>query len=308
MNILGLAVRTRGGVFGPGGYGGGIFDGSGMGFGGLGQYEQAAAGIGGPALGADCAAYSTCSYVKTVYPDRLSSGQMSLIDDYCDQGLLESTPEWQDRQALTRSMCENVYAAALAAESQASPETEAVSVEEWVAQQTDVTGPAYTSPTSTTTYTGPGAPTTYATTTSAATTYPWNVYSNATKTLQMQVNDDLEIFNAALISEDGYLGPQTCGAIDFLKAHGVDVLKPTSCQSASYDPGVGPSTPAAMTTPSESTPTAVTPAATTPTEPTTMPSGPGTARAGMSPTAIGLGIAAVVGLGIFAMSRKKKAA
>jgi hypothetical protein len=40
-------VRTRGGVFGPGGRGGGIFDGSNMGFGAVGQYEQAAAGIGG---------------------------------------------------------------------------------------------------------------------------------------------------------------------------------------------------------------------------------------------------------------------
>lgn len=34
-----MDVRTRGGVFGPGGYGGGIFDGSGMGFGGLGCTE-----------------------------------------------------------------------------------------------------------------------------------------------------------------------------------------------------------------------------------------------------------------------------
>ncbi len=44
-------VQTRGGVFGPGGYGGGVFDGSNSGFGGLGSvsgpmYEQAAAGIG----------------------------------------------------------------------------------------------------------------------------------------------------------------------------------------------------------------------------------------------------------------------
>lgn len=40
-------VRTRGGVFGSGGYGGGLFDGSNSGFGGLGAtYEQAAAGVG----------------------------------------------------------------------------------------------------------------------------------------------------------------------------------------------------------------------------------------------------------------------
>ena len=46
-----MDVNTRGGLFGPGGYGGGIFDGSQMGFGGLGQFEQAAAGVQG--LGAD---------------------------------------------------------------------------------------------------------------------------------------------------------------------------------------------------------------------------------------------------------------
>mgnify|MGYP003541541852 CR=1 FL=1 len=43
-------VRTRGGVFGSGGYGGGLFDGSNNGFGGVGglgaTYEQAAAGLG----------------------------------------------------------------------------------------------------------------------------------------------------------------------------------------------------------------------------------------------------------------------
>lgn len=44
-------VNTRGGVFGSGGYGGGVFDGSNSGFGGLGSvggpmYEQAAAGLG----------------------------------------------------------------------------------------------------------------------------------------------------------------------------------------------------------------------------------------------------------------------
>ena len=43
-------VRTRGGVFGSGGYGSGLFDGSNSGFGGVGglgaTYEQAAAGLG----------------------------------------------------------------------------------------------------------------------------------------------------------------------------------------------------------------------------------------------------------------------
>jgi len=44
--MSGMQVRTRSGIFGPGGYGGGVFDGSNMGFGGMGDYEQAAAGIG----------------------------------------------------------------------------------------------------------------------------------------------------------------------------------------------------------------------------------------------------------------------
>ena len=42
-----IQVHTRDGIFGPGGYGGGLFDGSNMGFGGLGSVEQAAAGIAG---------------------------------------------------------------------------------------------------------------------------------------------------------------------------------------------------------------------------------------------------------------------
>jgi len=54
-----MDVNTRGGLFGPGGYGGGIFDGSQMGFGGLGQFEQAAAGVQG--LGAESGAYRWCS-------------------------------------------------------------------------------------------------------------------------------------------------------------------------------------------------------------------------------------------------------
>jgi len=57
------SVQTRGGVFGPGGYGGGIFDGSNMGFGGLGAtYEQAAAGI-GAAAGLGAAPNVVCIYM-----------------------------------------------------------------------------------------------------------------------------------------------------------------------------------------------------------------------------------------------------
>ena len=63
-----MDVHTRGGSFGPGGYGGGIFDGSEMGFGGvgMGRFEQAAAGVMG--LGADgSGAYQWCS--KTQHCD-----------------------------------------------------------------------------------------------------------------------------------------------------------------------------------------------------------------------------------------------
>ena len=56
-----LQVHTRGGLFGPGGYGGGIFDGSQMGFGGLGRSEQAACGIGDTAPGGG---FKWCSKVE----------------------------------------------------------------------------------------------------------------------------------------------------------------------------------------------------------------------------------------------------
>lgn len=57
-----MDVNTRGGLFGPGGYGGGIFDGSEMGFGGLSgapRFEQAAAGFMG--FGATSGAFTWCS-------------------------------------------------------------------------------------------------------------------------------------------------------------------------------------------------------------------------------------------------------
>jgi hypothetical protein len=54
-----MDVHTRGGSFGPGGYGGGIFDGSQMGFGAVPRFEQAAAGIMG--LGATTGAFVWCS-------------------------------------------------------------------------------------------------------------------------------------------------------------------------------------------------------------------------------------------------------
>lgn len=233
MNILGLAVRTRGGVFGPGGYGGGIFDGSGMGFGGLGQYEQAAAGVRG------------------------------IGDDFDD----------------------------------------------WLAEQQTASGPAYTSG-GAAVITGPGAPTNTPTTTSAVATYPWNTYSSATYSLQGQVNGYLSTFNKQPITQDGYLGPETCGAIDFLKAQGVSILKPSTCQQSSYNPAL------VYGTPDETAPTTIIATQASTTSATTSSAPPGfetptsspTSRAGMSPGLIGLGIAAVVGVGIFAMSRKKKAA
>lgn len=58
-------VNTRGGVFGSGGYGGGLFDGSNNGFGGVSglgaTYEQAAAGLGAQGLGA--APSTVCIYM-----------------------------------------------------------------------------------------------------------------------------------------------------------------------------------------------------------------------------------------------------
>jgi len=59
-----MDVHTRGGSFGAGGYGGGIFDGSEMGFGGLGaapRFEQAAAGVQGLGAFTWCSKAQPCS-------------------------------------------------------------------------------------------------------------------------------------------------------------------------------------------------------------------------------------------------------
>jgi hypothetical protein len=59
-----IQVQTRDGIFGAGGYGGGVFDGTTMGFGGMGAYEQAAAGVRGLGATSDfvwCSKTSPCA-------------------------------------------------------------------------------------------------------------------------------------------------------------------------------------------------------------------------------------------------------
>jgi hypothetical protein len=113
-----MDVRVRGGVFGPGGYGGGIFDGSQM---GLGSYEQAAAGVRG-------------------------LGQEN--DDF---GIV------------------------------------------------------------------------------------WGEYSMGTQSLQTNVNGELDARGQPLIEEDGILGPETCGAVQYLENEGAPgFIVPGTCEGFQY--------------------------------------------------------------------------
>lgn len=86
MNHYTRQVRTRGGVFGAGGYGGGVFDGNESGFGGLSglsggsTYEQAAAGI-GTVSGLGAAPSLVCTYFPYECKnwDQLSASQQAAV-------------------------------------------------------------------------------------------------------------------------------------------------------------------------------------------------------------------------------------
>jgi hypothetical protein len=338
-----MQARTRGGVFGPGGYGGGIFDGSDMGFGGLGglgQPEQAAAGIRGlgaaSGLGQACYTPSICTQVLNKYPGDVSSSLRKDIEGYCDQGLWESTPEAEARRAATDSACWNVWNLNEAAAPVVTTEPGVDMPSEYqafVEEQAPSVGPAYTAPT-----------TQYV-------QYPWNSFSAGTQSLQISANVELRLRNQPTIAEDGILGPTTCGALKYLYDEGVQgQIVPPTCQSFSYTatPVTAPTVPSGYTpeqiaylcaltkneegltsvcakpecralyatecaAPSETTPVPVgpapappTPAPPAPAPPTPAPPAP--MKAGMSPATMGiigvLGVGAVVG--IFAATRKKK--
>jgi hypothetical protein len=76
-----LQVHTRGGLFGPGGYGGGIFDGSQMGFGGLGRSEQVGYGIGDTAPGGG---FQWCSKVE---PCKVGDPRVKALQTALNTGL-----------------------------------------------------------------------------------------------------------------------------------------------------------------------------------------------------------------------------
>jgi hypothetical protein len=284
-NYLGVQAQTRGGVFGPGGYGGGIFDGSGMGFGGLGDAAPAGISGFGSGLGQSCSIPSTCTYVRNVYSGDVSASLSKDIAEYCNQGFWEDTAEWQARKSATLAACQNVYNLNVGEPEPVVTEPGIDMPEEYqafVEEQAPSTGPAYTAPTRTRTYTQ----------------YPWNSYSSATKTLQISTNAKLRERNQAPISEDGILGPTTCGAVRY-----VGLAVPSTCTSFSYSPTAAAPSP-------EVTPVTV-PVAPTPTPARAAPPpvvAPTPMKAGMSGATMGIiGIAVIgIGAGIFAATRKKK--
>lgn len=67
----------------------------------------------------------------------------------------------------------------------------------------------------------------------AGASYPWGSYSEDTKKLQQTTNVALKQHGYCPISEDGKLGPGTCGARKTLQAHIPGMQWPATCQSFS---------------------------------------------------------------------------
>lgn len=246
-------VRTRGGVFGSGGYGGGVFDGSDSGFGGLGGLsgghtnETAASGIG---LGAISWKNTTpdasvktlqswlnkpllaCGYYGIAVDGKVgpgTCGAIAMMGDLKNQSCAD--PYWASAPLGTMSSVINVCQ-------------------------------SYTMPTKKGTTT-PDKPTTTLKPEDLA--LPWGVADPRTGPVQGQVNNDLVGHDYLPIGVTGALDAATCGAMklasdqwgmDYMNAYGLNckafttpTKKPATTGPAPIAPKPGPTvTPVGPTT------------------------------------------------------------
>jgi len=212
-----LQVKTRGGVFGPGGYGGGIFDGSQMGFGGLGSvaFEQAAAGI-----GADTGAFKWCSKASPcpTGDPRVSALQKALNTALKAHGFKPLTVDGK----FGTSTCGAIsWAGNLP---QSDPLFTTAGVEYMTpAYLVDSSGQpvckSFTYPTKV------GSTTPYIPPSTFRSGLPWKEVSPETATVQRNINNDLTQHGYDPISESGMLDAPTCGAMRVAKDEwGMDYL------------------------------------------------------------------------------------
>lgn len=119
--------------------------------------------------------------------------------------------------------------------------------------------------------------------------YPWLSFSEATQSLQFATNVELRMRDMPEIGTDGVLGPETCGAQQYLEGEGLaEHAPPATCQAFQY--------PKAATDPAPEAPDA---------EEEEDVSAPGSSRAGMGAAGFLLIAGGVAAAGIYLATRKK---
>jgi len=211
-----IQVHTRDGIFGAGGYGGGLFDGSNMGFGGLGNVEQAAAGVRG--IGA-------VPWTWMATDPQLAKFQVAINKELTARGY---KPIGTDGQ-LGPATCGAWTWLGLQKDINyaANPDLYLMSlflsatVNGPVAQQNPCK--AITMPTKV------GATHPDVLTSTYQSQLPWGAYSDETKRVQGDLNDILSGHGYDTIPADGVLSASTCGAMrmsttawgdDFMSSYG----------------------------------------------------------------------------------------
>lgn len=93
----------------------------------------------------------------------------------------------------------------------------------------------------------------------SAPAYPWHEYDDGTLSIQIAHNLDLMQLEMPLVTEDGVLGAETCGALSYLAGEGYQGaakdLNLADCQSFAYPPSSAPTSPPPSAPPTTETPT-----------------------------------------------------
>ncbi len=219
-----MDVRTRGGVFGPGGYGGGIFDGSGMGFGGIGCTEQRGRGL----LGMGATSEPPFVWMAKGDP-RVSRLETALSKELASRGFKPLSVDGQ----LGPKVCGAIaWLGTLGATVDFASNPD-LNLMDLMVDQSKPAGQqavcrSFTYPTKVGSSTPFKPPNTF----HAA--LPWGVFDPQTQGMEQNLNGDLAAHGYKPIAADGILGPPACGAMRLAStAWGMDYLGEygANCQS-----------------------------------------------------------------------------
>lgn len=75
--------------------------------------------------------------------------------------------------------------------------------------------------------------------------YPWHEYDDGTLSIQIASNFELQQLQMPLVTEDGVLGSETCGALKYLKDENIvpDIdMNLADCRAFDYPPTSAPTT------------------------------------------------------------------